>query len=164
MGYRHIVKNHITITLTLHRKLKVKKLIYCKTTSFVDLQFSLKQEYETRTLPPIKFRQFSGNPMDWLEYIENFHSRVQFKTTLDDNLSMERLCSVLDREAKRVTKAIRKSGRFYATALKTLKRNFRNPFLISLTKLKSLFGQPKIKCADRISLRRFHQNLKINNT
>ena len=50
--------------------------------------------------------------MDWLEYIENFHSRVLFKTTLDDNLSMERLCSVLDREAKRVTKAIRKVDDF----------------------------------------------------
>ena len=99
MSYRHIIKNHTTITLTLHQKLKVKKLIYCKTTSFVDLQFSLKQEYETRTLPPIKFRQFSGNPMDWLEYVENFHSRVHSKTTLDDNLRMERLCSVLDREA-----------------------------------------------------------------
>ena len=135
-----------------------------KTTSFVVLHFSLKQEYETRTLPPIELRQFSGNPVDWPEFIENFHSRVYFKTTFDDNLRMERLCSVLDGEAKRVIEAIGKSGRFYATALKTLKRDFGNPLLVSHAKLKLLFDQTQIKGADRMSLRRFHQHLKINNT
>ena len=77
---------------------------------------------------------------------------------------MERLCSVLDGEAKRVIEAIGKSGRFYATALKTLKRDFGNPLLVSHAKLKLLFDQPQIKGADRMSLRRFHQHLKINNT
>ena len=79
-----------------------------KTTSFVNLQFSLKQEYEMRTLPPIKLHQFSGNPIGWPEFIKNFHSMVHFKTTFDDNLRMERLCSILDREAKRVTRSNRK--------------------------------------------------------
>ena len=124
----------------------------------------MKQEYETRTLPPIELRQFSGYPVDWPEFIENFRSRVHLKTTFDDNLRMERLCSVLDGEAKRVIEAIGKSGRFYATALKTLKRDFGNPVLVSHAKLKLLFDQPQIKGADRMSLRRFHQHLKINNT
>ena len=79
-----------------------------KTTSFVNLQFSLKQEYEMRTLPPIKLHQFSGNPIGWPEFIKNFHSMVHFKTTFDDNLRMERLCSILDREAKRVIRSNRK--------------------------------------------------------
>ena len=77
---------------------------------------------------------------------------------------MERLHSVLDREAKHVIEAIGKSRQFYATALKTLKCDFRNPLLVSHTKLKLLFNQPQIKSAGRISLRRFHQDLKINNT
>ena len=124
----------------------------------------MKQEYETRTLPPIDLRQFSGYPVDWPEFIENFRSRVRLKTTFDDNLRMERLCSVLDGEAKRVIEAIGKSGRFYATALKTLKRDFGNPVLVSHAKLKLLFDQPQIKGADRMSLHRFHQHLKINNT
>ena len=72
MGYRHIVKNHITITLTLHRKLKVKKLIYCKTTSFVDLQFSLKQEYETRTLPQSNFVNLVETPWTGLNILRIF--------------------------------------------------------------------------------------------
>ena len=79
-----------------------------KTTSFVNLQFSLKQEYEMRTLPPIKLHQFSGNPIGWPEFIKNFHSMVHFKTTFDDNLRMERLCSILDREAKRIIRSNRK--------------------------------------------------------
>ena len=61
-------------------------------------------------------------------------------------------------------KAIGKSGLFYANALKTLKRNFGNPLLVSHAKLKLLFDQTQIKSADRMSLRRFHQYLKINNT
>ena len=77
---------------------------------------------------------------------------------------MKRLCSVLDGEAKRVMEAIGKSGRFYATALKTLKRDFGNPLLVSHAKLKLLFDQPQIKSADRISLRRSHQHLKTDNT
>ena len=124
----------------------------------------MKQEYVTRTLPPIKLRRFSGNPADWPEFIENFRSRVHLKTTFHDNLRMERFCSVLDGEAKRVIEAIGKSGRFYATALKTLKRDFGNPLLVSHAKLKLLFDQPQIKGVDRMSLRRFHQHLKINNT
>ena len=135
-----------------------------KTTSFIDLQFSLKREYETRTLPPIELRRFSGNPINWPNFFENFRSRVHVKTTFDDNLRTERLCSVLDGEVKRVIEAIGKSGRFYATALKTLKRNFGNPLLVSHAKLKLLFDQAQIKSADRISLRKFHQHLKINNT
>ena len=76
---------------------------------------------------------------------------------------MERLCSVLYGEAKRVIETIGNTGRFYATALKTFKRDFGNRLLISHAKLKLLFDQPQIKSADRISLQRFHQQLKIKN-
>ena len=81
-----------------------------KTTSFINSQFSLKRKYETRTLPPIKLCRLSRNPIDWPEFIENFHSRVHYKTTVDDNLRMKKLCSVLDGEAKHVIEPIGKSG------------------------------------------------------
>ena len=106
-------------------------------------------------LTPIKLRRFNGNPVDWAEFIENFRSRVHFKTTFDDNLRMERLRSVQDGEAKRVIEAIGKSGRFCATALKTLKNDLGNPLLVSQAKPKLLFDQILIKSADRISLRNF---------
>ena len=46
--------------------------------------------------------------------------------------------------------------------MKTLKRDFGNPLLISHVKFKLLFDQPQFKSADRISLRRFRQRLKIS--
>ena len=122
----------------------------------------MKQDYETRNLPPIELRRLSGNPCEWPEFIENFRTRVPLKLTFDDNLRMEGLCSVLYGEAKRVIETIGNTGCFYATALKTLKRDSGNPLLISHAKLKLLFDQPQIKSTDGISLRRFHQQLKIN--
>ena len=71
--------------------------------------------------PPIELRCFSGNPCEWPEFIENFRTRVHLKSTFDDNLRMERLCSDLYDEAKRVIETIGNAGRFYATFLKTLK-------------------------------------------
>ena len=107
-------------------------------------------------MPPIELRRFSGDPCEWPEFIENFRTRVHLKSTFDDNLRMERLCSVLYGETKRVIETIGNTGRFHATALKT-KSDFGNPLLISHGKLKLLFDQLQIKSTDRISLRRFHQ-------
>ena len=121
----------------------------------------MKQDHETRNLPPIELRRLSGNPCKWPEFIENFRTGVPLKLTFDDNLRMERLCSVLYGEAKRVIETIGNTGCFYAIALKTLRLDFGNPLLISHAKLKS-FDQPQIKSTDGISLRRFHQQLKIN--
>ena len=56
---------------------------------------------------------------------------------------MEKTCSDLFGEAT-------------GTALKTLKRDFGNPILISHAKLTLLFDQSQIKNADMISLQRFH--------
>ena len=50
---------------------------------------------------------------------------------------------------------------FLCDCSETLKRDFGNPLLMSHAKLK-LFDQPQIKSTDGISLRRFHQQLKIN--
>ena len=55
-----------------------------KTSSF-NSHFALKQDYETRNLPPIKLHRFSGNPCKWPEFIENFHTRVHLKSTFDKN-------------------------------------------------------------------------------
>ena len=128
-------------------------------TSSVNLHFTLKQDYETGNLPPIELRHFSV----WREFTDNVRTRVHLKSIFDDNLRMERLCSVLYDEVKRVIETIVNTGSFYATALKTLKRDFGKPLLISHAKRKLLFDQAQIKSADRISLRRFHQQLKINN-
>ena len=88
------------------------------------------------------------------------NKHVYLKSTFDDNLRMERLCSVLYGEAKRVIETIGNTGRFYATALKTLKRDFGNPLLILHAKLKLLFDQSQIKSTYRISSDVFINDIK----
>ena len=68
-------------------------------------------------------------------------------------MCMERLLSVLKGEAKKLVESIGKSGIFYATALKTLKRDFGNAFTVAYMKTKLLFDKPQLKHNDRISLK-----------
>ena len=77
---------------------------------------------------------------------------------------MLRLISVLDGEVKRVIAAIDSNGIFYATALKTLRKNFGDPLLVAHLKIKAVFDRPQIKTNDKIRLRNFHQHLKICNS
>ena len=57
---------------------------------------------------------------------------------------MERLISVLRQEVKKEIESIGINSMFYATALKTLKREYENPLLVSHPKLKKLFDHPQI--------------------
>ena len=49
---------------------------------------------------------------------------------------------------------------FYATALKTLKRDFGSPVVVTHFKIKSLLDAPQIYANDRVGLPQFHQQLK----
>ena len=91
-----------------------------------------------------------------------FCSRVRFKTTFDDNLRMERLCSVLEREAKRVIEAIGKSVRFYVIASKTLTRFWKSFSSLSCKTEVTIWPTQDQKW--RFRSVEFHQHLKINNT
>ena len=99
-----------------------------------------------------------------LSLLKTFTTEFKKKNSFDDNIRMDRLLSVLDGDAKRSIQSIGSSGIFYATALKTLKRDFGNPLMIAHLRLKSLFELPVIKQYDRIALRNYHQQLKITIT
>ena len=77
---------------------------------------------------------------------------------------MLRLISVLEGEAKRVIAAIGSNAIFYATALKTLKKNFGDPLLVAHFKIKKVFVRPQIIPNYRIGLRNFRHHLKICNS
>ena len=79
-------------------------------------------------------------------------------------MRMTRLLIVIDGEAKKSVEKIATSGIFYATVLKTLKRDFASPLLISHFRLRNLFDKPQIRANDRITLRQFHQELKLTIT
>ena len=124
----------------------------------------MNRKFESRNLPPIELKRFDGNLKVWPEFIENFYSRVYRMTSFDNNLKMNRLLILLDKEAKRSLKSIGSSGSFYTTAPKVLKRNYGNPIIVSHLRVKSLFKFAPIKSNDRIALRNFHQNLKVTIT
>ena len=86
------------------------------------------------------------------------------KISFDGNTRMQRLLSVLEGEGKRSVEAIGHNGIFYATALKSLKRDFGNPAIVSHLKIQSLLDQPQSKPNDNIGLRHYHQQIKITNT
>ena len=60
----------------------------------------LRQEFDSKPLPPIELRHFDGNPAYWHEFIESFRSKIHFKSSFVDSIRMERLLSVLEGERK----------------------------------------------------------------
>ena len=65
-------------------------------TSLVNLQFVLKQAYETLKLPPpppppaIELRRFCENHCEWPEFNENFCASVHLKSIFDNKLKWKR--------------------------------------------------------------------------
>ena len=68
---------------------------------------------------------------------------------------------MLDGEAQRVIAAVGSNDIFYATAPKTLKKDFGDPLLLAHLKLKAVFDRPHIKTNDRIGLPPTLKNLQL---
>ena len=73
---------------------------------------------------------------------------------------MERLNIVLEGDVNKAVCSIGIQYIFYATTLKTLKRDFGNSVVVAYLKIKSLLSAPQIYANDRVGLRQFHQQLK----
>ena len=116
-------------------------------TRSMDMQLALKQEYEAMHLPAMELIRFNGNPVLWPELIDNFYQNVHSKMTFSDSIRMTRLISLLDGDTKSAIQTIGSSGLFYASVLKTLKRDFGNPLLVATLRMKGLFSQR----AERVS-------------
>ena len=117
-----------------------------------------------RHLPPIESMRFDGSPAQWPEFIDSFHQNTHSKVIFTDNIRMMKLISLLDGDAKKAVQSIGSNGLFYASALKSLKSNFGNPLLVATFRMKTLFDKPHINGRDRIALRQYHQQLKMNKT
>ena len=109
-----------------------------ETSENITVAAALQQELETRHLPPIDLIPFDGNALNWREFIQNFKERVHLMKSFSDSMRMERL--------KRL---------FYASALKSSKKDFGDPLVVTHLRLKSVFDKPQIKSGDRIALKDF---------
>ena len=98
------------------------------------------------------------------ELIKNLFRRVYLKRVFVNNTRRIRLQSVLDGETKCIVEAIGCNKIFFTAALKTLKRDFGNPLIVSHSRLCSVFDKAQIKTNDRLGLRQFQQQLKCNNS
>ena len=130
----------------------------------LDAKTALKLEFESRHLPVVPLYHFSGDASHCTEFIECFYTRAHCKSSFEDNIRITYLLSILHGEAKKAIEAVRTCGLFYASALKTLKREFGNTLLVSHLRLKSMFNKPQTKANDRSALREFHQQIKLNIT
>ena len=89
-----------------------------------------------------------------LNLLKIFKSRIHFKSSsFNDNISMERLLSVLDGDGKKSVEVLGTSRTFYAKALKFLKRDYENPLVIAHLRFKALFFHPQLKVFDQSSLK-----------
>ena len=86
----------------------------------------LRQEFDSKFLPPIELRHFDGNPGYWPKFIDSFISKIYFKASFTDSICMEQLLSVLEGEMKSSIEAIGISGIFYDIMLRTLKGDANN--------------------------------------
>ena len=102
---------------------------------------------------------FEDNPCSWLKFIESLKTRVNLKATFNDSVRKVRLLSVLKGEAKCSIESMGRSDLFSATALKSLKRDFGNPFFVSDIKLKLVLDKAQIKSNNCAALRKFQQKL-----
>ena len=108
----------------------------------------------------IELTRFDGNPKNWPDFIQCFKEQVYCKLSFTDAFRMNLLLSLLDNEAKNLVTAIGKNGIFYASALKSLKKEFGNPYAVAHLKLKEILDLPQISIDDSKGLRHFHQQVK----
>ena len=73
----------------------------------LDAKTALKLEFESRHLPVVPLHRFSGDASHWPEFTECFYMHVHCKSSLDDNIRMTYLLSILDGEAKKAIEAVR---------------------------------------------------------
>ena len=126
---------------------------------YKDILLTLVLQYN-KNMKAVSYR---GNPTEWLEFTSNFYNRVHMKISFDENTRMQYLLSVLEGEAKGSVEAISHNGIFYAMTLKSLKRDFGNPVIVSHLKIQSVLDQPQIKPKGKIGLQHYHQQVKIIN-
>ena len=124
----------------------------------------MKLEFESRHLPVVPLYRFNGDASHWPEFIGSFYTRVRYKSSFDDNITMTYLLSALDGQAKKAIEVVGACGLFYANPLKTFKRECGNTLIVLSIRLKSMFNKPKIKPNDRLALREFHHQIKLNIT
>ena len=116
---------------------------------------ALYQLEASKDIPILKFTAFNGNPLRYVEFIEQFKIHIDDKCHITDDMRVVQLKMHVTGDAARTISGLGSQGIMYATALKTLKDHFGQPSVIARAFVSKITERKKIHPNDRQSLRDF---------
>ena len=113
----------------------------------------------SRDIPNITLMKFSGDPLDYTDFIDRFKIHIHDKSHLNDDMRMIQLKMHVGGDAERAISGLGSKGIMYATALRTIKEQFGQPSVIARALVNNLTKGEKIGRSDRKKLREFSIDL-----
>ena len=74
----------------------------------------------SRDIPNVTLTKFSGNPLDYADFIDRFKIHIHDKPHLTDDMRLIQLKMHVSSDAERAIWGLGSKGIMYATALKTI--------------------------------------------
>ena len=143
---------------------EIKEFEETKITSTVDgsqmsVADALLKLEASRDIPNITLTKFSGDPLDYADFIDRFKIHIHDKPHLTDDMRMIQLKMHVSGDADRAISGLGSKGIMYVTALRTIKEQFGQPSVIARALVNNLTKGKKIGRSDRRKLREFSIDL-----
>ena len=113
----------------------------------------------SRDIPNVIFTKFSGNPLEYADFIARFKIHIHDKPHLTDDMRMIQLKMHVSGDVERAISGLGSKGVMYATALKMIKQQFGQPSVIARALVNNVTKGEKIGRSDRKKLREFSIDL-----
>ena len=113
----------------------------------------------SRDIPNVTLTKFSGNPLDYADFIDRFKIHIHDKPHLTDDMRMIQLKMHVSGDAERAISGLGSKGVMYVTALKMIKEQFGQPSVIARALVNNVTKGEKIGRSDRKKLREFSIDL-----
>ena len=111
-------------------------------------QHTVKEETAfVKSIPRLELPRFSGDPLEWLQFISLFKCLVHDQP-LSDTQKMTYLQRALAGNAKKAVGGMLKHGHLYKAALTELEKQFRNEELVAGAFMKTVFDHPEVAEGD----------------
>ena len=102
----------------------------------------------SKDIPILKLTAFNGNPLHYVEFIEQFKIRIHDERHLTDDMRMVQLKMHVTGNAVRTISGLGSQGIMYATVLKTRKDHFGQSRIIARAFISKITERKKIHPKD----------------
>lgn len=113
-------------------------------------------------LPKLELKQFSGDPLTWIAFINLFDSTIHTNVSLNNVAKFQYLLSVLSGEPLNLIKSLNLSAANYTVAYKLLLDRYHSPRRLVTLHLNQLLDLPSISASSPKTMRSFvnlyHEN------